>query len=404
MTRFLLLLMMIISFSDSAFSQKKVIAQARTYIKSGKDLEKAEKLMADLLKKDSANRLNEKIWLTYFDAVKKQYEQGNEKLYLKQKYDTTALFNITKKMFIVLQGLDTLDAMPDKKGVVHLKYRARHAEYLASHRPNIYNGGTFHTRKGDYQKAFTFFDMYLDADSQPIFTGYDFLKNDTLMPTAAYWATYCGYRMKNDSLTLKYAGLAEKDTARLEYIYQYEAETYKARNDTAAYVSTLRKGFYRYPKSLFFFPRLIDYYNDENMVDSVSTTVDYALAIDSTSQLFRFAESTLLLNTGNYDESIRICQELIAEDDSLADAHYNIGVAYFNQAIELDKVTQRARQKRRKIQELYEKARPYIERYRALAPDEKEKWVPVLYTIYLNLNMGKEFDEIDRVRMKMNRK
>lgn len=404
MTRLLLLLFLIFSFTDSAFSQKKVIAQARTYIKSGKDLDKAEKLMADLLKKDSANRMNDKIWLTYFDAVKKQYEQGNEKLYLKQKYDTTALFTITKKMFVVLQGLDTLDATPDKKGEVHLKYRERHAEYLSSHRPNIYNGGTFHVRKGDYRKAFTFFEMYLDADQQPIFEGYHFLTNDTLMPTAAYWATYCGYRMKNDSLTLKYAGLAEKDTARLDNIYQYEAETYKAINDTSAYVNTLRKGFYRSPKSLFFFPRLIDYYNDESMTDSVAATVRYALSIDSTNQLFRFAESTRLLNTGKYDECIQICQELIAENDSLADAHYNIGVAYFNQAIQLDKVSQRTRQKRRQIQEFYEKARPYIERYRTLAPNEKEKWVPVLYTIYLNLNMGKEFDEIDRIRMKMKRK
>ena len=401
MTRILLFLIFFATISGDAFAQKKAIAQARTYIKSGKDLDKAEKLMADLLRKDSANRDNEKIWIAYFDAVRKQYEQGNEKLYLKQKYDTAALFDITKKMHVVLQGLDTLDAKPDKKGVVHLKYRERHAEYLASHRPNIYNGGTYFIRKGNYKKAFSFFEMYIEADKQPIFAGYDFLKNDTLMPTAAYWATYCGYKLKDDSLTLRYAALAEKDTSRLDYLYQYEAETYKMRNDTASYVDVLRKGFYRSPKSLFFFPRLTDYYNYENMTDSATAIVNYALATDSTNQLFRFAKSTLLLNNGQYDECIRLCEQLIAENDSLSDALYNIGAAYFNQAIELDKVSQRSRQKRRQIQEYYEKSRPYIERYRALAPGEKQKWVPLLYTIYLNLNMGKEFDEIDRIRLKM---
>ena len=35
---------------------------------------------------------NKKIWNILFDAVKKQYEQGNEKLYLKQAYDTAQLF------------------------------------------------------------------------------------------------------------------------------------------------------------------------------------------------------------------------------------------------------------------------------------------------------------------------
>jgi hypothetical protein len=39
-----------------------------------------------------------------------------------------------------------------------------------------------------------------------------------------------------------------------------------------------------------------------------------------------------------------------------------------------------------------------MERYRQMAPEQKAKWLPALYTIYLNLNMGKEFEEIDRLR------
>ena len=45
----------------------------------------------------------------------------------------------------------------------------------------------------------------------------------------------------------------------------------------------------------------------------------------------------------------------------------------------------------------YQKARTYMEYYRQLMPDEKWKWAPVLYRIYLNLNLGKQFDEIDRI-------
>ena len=35
-----------------------------------------------------------------------------------------------------------------------------------------------------------------------------------------------------------------------------------------------------------------------------------------------------------------------------------------------------------------------MERYRELAPDQKDKWAAALYNIYLNLNMGKKFEEI----------
>ena len=83
----------------SGAAQKKEFSAARDYIKSGKDLDKAERLMADLTKSDAANRENIKIYLTWYEAVMLQYEAANEKLYLRQKYDTAAFFNLTKKMY-----------------------------------------------------------------------------------------------------------------------------------------------------------------------------------------------------------------------------------------------------------------------------------------------------------------
>ena len=126
--------------------------------------------------------------------------------------------------------------------------------------------------------------------------------------------------------------------------------------------------------------------------------VDMALANDSTNKLYRYAKSTVLLNMGKYKECNEICNQLIAEDENYGDAYYNLGLAYFNQAVELDKVAQRSRQKRRAIRELYEKSLPYMEKYRQLEPEQKGRWLPVLYILYLNLNMGEQFDEIDRLR------
>ena len=104
------------------FAQKKEMASAKDNVKKNKNLEQAEQSMRKLLE-DSTNRSNEKIWLILFDAISKQYDQGNMKLYLKQNYDTSALFNLTKKMFQVLETFDSIDAQPDKKGKVSLDYR-----------------------------------------------------------------------------------------------------------------------------------------------------------------------------------------------------------------------------------------------------------------------------------------
>ena len=146
-----------------AVAQKKELGQARAYIKSGKDFDKAEKLMTDLLK-DPANRQNPRIYQMWYESVKKQYEAANEKLYLKQKYDTAAFFNLTYKMYTITETLDSLDSQPNEKGRVKQEYREDNAEDMDELRPNLYYGGTFHLRRNSHDKAFQFFDMYIDAD------------------------------------------------------------------------------------------------------------------------------------------------------------------------------------------------------------------------------------------------
>ena len=379
-----------------AWGQKKTMTQVKDYIKSGKNLDKAEKLMTDLLN-DSSSRGNEKVWLLLFESQRKQYNQGNEKLYLKEKYDTTALFLVGKRMFDTLEGLDSLDRLPDARGKVKLKYRDRSAELLNIYRPNLFNGGVFFMKKHDFSRAYDFFDTYINSAVKPMFARYQYAERDKRLPEAAYWASYCGYKLEKPQLTLRHTYQALKDSVHLPYMLQYLSETYKLEKDTARYVQTLKDGFSKYPKFPFFFPRLIDYYSHIGAYDEAMKSCDEALQTDSVNTLFRYAKSSLLLTMGRYKQSFAISKALIAENDTLADAYLNAGLALFDQAVELDKKTQSGSKKYNQILELYRKAMPYLEKYRAMAPDQKDKWALPLYTIYLNLNMGKQFDEIDKL-------
>ena len=76
----------------------------------------------------------------------------------------------------------------------------------------------------------------------------------------------------------------------------------------------------------------------------------------------------------------------------MPDPYYNAGTAYLNKALKLHPLREK-----KQLKLTYQKARPYMEHYRQLAPDQKQKWGPALYRIYLNLNMGKQFDEIDQL-------
>lgn len=184
-------------------AQKKQIQTARDQVKSGKDLAKAVASMQGLLS-DSANRQNPRIWLVLCDALKAQYEQSNERLYLKQATDTTTIFSLTMRLFETLSAFDSLDVRPDSKGRVRAEHRERHAAFLHSIRPNLFNGGVFYTRKRQYAEAYRFYETYIQSQDWPIFTGYDYADRDPLLPHAAYWAMYCGYKLGSADQIIRY--------------------------------------------------------------------------------------------------------------------------------------------------------------------------------------------------------
>lgn len=392
MKRLFIISLLLITLIPCLEAQRKEISQARTYIKSGSNFDKAEQLMTKLLK-DSVNSENMKIHLVLTEALRKQYEAGNEKLYLKQKIDTASLFNVLRKMFLAYETVDSLDSKPNENGKIKIKFRDKNAAYLNGYRENLFNAGTFFINKQKYEDAYNFLDIYLDCANHPMFSSYHYGED----PTAAYWALFSGYKLQRPSKVLKYANMAKKDTTHLEYTLQYLVETYKTLKDTIKYVDVLQEGFKHYKQSDYFFTYLVSYYSSIQQLDSALSVVNQALEYNDSSLLYLYAKSNLLLNTGRYEECIKICDHILSFDKQYADAYYNAGVSYINMAFELNKPQKLDAKKKKQIKKYYQKSLPYMEKYRELKPDEKDKWAAALYNIYLQLNMGKQFEEIDKL-------
>lgn len=386
--------------ASMSFAQKKELSQARSYIKSGKDYDKAEKLMTDLIAKDSASRQNKKVYATWYESVLGQYQQINEKIYLQQKYDTATVYTLLNRMYRVAESLDSLDAKPDEKGKVKLEYRKSNADQLNKLRRNLYFGGTYNVRRSKFKEAFGFFETYIDAARQPLFTAYDYAKNDSSMATAAYWATLAGYRMKDAERTLRYSNMALTDASRAVYVRQYICEAYLWQNNEEAYLKALEDGFEHHPEYAYFFPRLGDYYNKHGQIDKTLRLSNEALAKYPDHSLFLLAKSVALLELDHYDECIEVSNKLISKEPELPEPYFNIATCYLNQALELEKKNE-PRLYRQKLTDLYTKARPHMEQYRKLAPNDQKRWAPALYRVYLNLNMGQQFEEIDRLMRRL---
>jgi tetratricopeptide (TPR) repeat protein len=372
-------------------SVRQNISEARTILKSGRGGDQAERLMTDLLK-DSVNREDKRIYAVWYDAVLMQYLAVNEKLYMKQRQDTAQFLDLTRRLFNVATALDSLDMRPDKKGRVAPEYRRDHARQLSTYRPNLFAAVTYFVRKGDYVKAYDYGETYIATARQPLFSDLRLDSTDSRMPEAAYWTTYSGYRQQDAVRTLRYRQLALRDTSKTAYTLQYIAEARRWLKDDSLYLETLRQGFRDYPRNPYFFPRLMDYYTSHKDYHRALRVVNCALEANDSSQLTLFAKATVLFDLGHFDESIRVSEQLLERNDTMPEPYYNIGSCYMNKALALSPLREKKQQRR-----FYQQARQYVERYRQLAPDERQKWGPALYRIYLNLNMGRQFDEIDRL-------
>lgn len=394
MKRFLLITLLFITIVPCLNAQKKELAQARTLIKSGKELDKAVNMMDKLLR-DSLNRGNMQVWQVRAEAIRAQYEQGNERLYLKQKQDTAELFLLARKMFLAYQQADSVDALPDRKGRVAPKYRRRNADYLHPYRKNLFYGGNYFLKQERPQEAYNMVQTYIESYSHPLFEEYA-KEPDRNIPTAAYVAVVAGHQLNNPQMSLTYAQEAVQDTLRLENTLVYLSETYFQVNDTTHLVECLWRGFENLPTSEYFFTRLYDYYNGKHEADTAMMVVEKALAKDMRFMPALNAKSDLLLNLGDNDRCVAVCDDIIALEPKAANAYYNAGAAYVNMAIKLNEGNVDAT-RRKQMRECYSKAMPYIEKYKELEPQLKKKWGPVLYDIYLKLNLGKKFEQMERL-------
>ena len=94
---------------------------------------------------------------------------------------------------------------------------------------------------------------------------------------------------------------------------------------------------------------------------------------------------------------------ILQNDSSNVESYYYIASCYFNEATEIDdKISpdlnrNNYKKQKDKVKSLLREALPYMEAYRAKRPEDSARWAAPLYRIYLSLNMGKQFAEIDKL-------
>ena len=385
----------------AAIAQKEY-KPLRTYIKNGGNLNQSMQVVQQL-EKDVDFKDDPELYYLAALCQRKANDVENMKVYLRQPYDTVSFFNTTYGMFDYILKCDVKDSLPKANGKIKVRYRFKGYDMLKNYYPNIYNAGIFFTRKKDYANGAKFWSLYIDAAKTNVFAKDSLWKNDPKMPRAAFWYMQCAFEQKDYKNVFRYSDLAGRDTANTDLYLQYRSVSYARMGDSLMYEKELLRAMRIDPDEMFFFSNLADYYNETRQYEKSIRMIDSVLLVNPNNILIRFAKAIVLYNMKDYGECITLSKKVMAEDTTNVDAYFYVGGSYFNQAVDVEeKITSNINSrdfavKKRQVTDLYKKAMPYLEKYRVLRAEDKDRWAPMLYRIYLSLNMEKKFTEIENI-------
>ncbi len=386
-----------------ALPAQKVLKPVRTNLKD-KKAEEALKLIVQL-EKDSIAKHLPRLYDLGKEAQIMVNDGLNEKIYLKQAYDTVKFFNSTLEIFRYVLKCDREEQRLLAEEGKKMKYNKDNSEILHRYYPNLNAGGRYFYKKGRYSDAMDYFRLYLDLPSKAIWQVHNKKNSEGTSSTAmtnAFLYMKSAYLAKEYEEVERYKALALSDTSALRCTtLEYLSLAAEARKDTSLYRSYLMQGLTEYPGHPFFFSHLADYYADRNAFNSLLHMAEEHLQTDTFCLLALEAKCLALVNLHRYEEVIKVGKESLALDSTHADAYYYVGAAYCNLAYDV-KIptninTKAYRDAIGKQKEYYRKALPFVEKYRELAPQQTRRWAPLLYNVYFSLNMGKKFDEIERL-------
>lgn len=385
--------------SLSALAQKEV-KEIRAAIKAKKPAD-ALRLIA-LQRKDTVNSCNAKVYNLGVEAALLQSEKENERIYLRQKPDTAALFQSLNSVFTYAVLTDSAEVSELKGKSKQPTNRLRLNRLLNDLYPNLAMGAQYFVRKSDWENARSLARQTLESRNCPIFSEQHpaNISHEQLVANAVQYL-YASFAAGHYRDAERYADLALQDTSRLSSILETLALANAAYKNETGYRHYLQLGVESFPLYLFFFKSLSENLFAHKDYKTIIALSNKLAEKDGNNGVFPLSAAQAYDVLKQNELTIQAGEQALSCDSTLYQAHLYIGRAYYRKAraIQLPLSIRSTGYKEALEQQkaFYEKARPHLEIYRSKAPQDIQEWQPLLYEVYLKLNLGKEFESISQI-------
>lgn len=374
--------------------------EVRTALKNEKYSDALAKVAE--LRKDSTWVDSPRLCQYAIEANRGLNDAENVKLYLKQAYDTLKFFSTTKEIITECVRLDSIE----RSNLLEKGKRENQdfvKENLRKYYPNIGVASRWLIKKKQYADAMVYLRMCLDLPSTP--SGEDaelinLTSEEKNIKSASLYAT-SAYLTKQYSEVSRYKDLSLQDSSIRSALIEILALSAVELGDSAAYIDWIRLGWEEFPLRPPFFLRYADYYGKRGDYEKILELSKLQLEIDSTSRAALLAKSNAYYNLKMYEEMVESGLMLLSVDSTNVEANFYVGAGYAALASSItlpDNINSKAyaQAKERRLA-FCKKAEKYLEIYKDFVPEQKERWAPILYKIYFELNRESKFEEIEKL-------
>ena len=379
---------------------QKELKNLRAFVKA-KNTTEAMKEVARLESDSTCQHLLE----VYELALKTQIQINdveNEKVYLKKACDTVKLFESTRQIFFYIKKTDSLNRAEKADNGKTYKQEKSKEKLIERYYSNFVAGTRYFYARKMYKEAQRNLDLLLQMNEGHLID--DDLQDEKAKDVAmnAYMFTYCAFHNADYANVERYKNLLFADQRYYQTTLEMYARAANSEGDSEKFEKYLEQGVTDFPLHAYFFDELATLYVTDERYAQCVDLADHVLAADSVSLKAMYLKAHALFKTDKQVECIEISKKLVEADthSTYAEANYYAGLFIMNKLETIYLPTRigskdfvRAKNEMKKV---CSEARPYLERYRKLCPSQHAQWAPLLYKVYLELNMGPEFEDISR--------
>ena len=384
-----------------SFAQKKNVSGALSEANAEKPkFSEAIKLIDEAM----TNPETEKDAKTYYVAgyvQLKQFEAERNKTLLQQKANDPVMYNSLLSMYNYYNKAYDLDQLPDAKGKVKPKYVKKMSADLTANYTSFINGGVYYNDAKEYKKAYEFFNTYTELPNNPMMKDIEWAK-DTLMKDIKYYACLMALNCDDSKLAISTLERFKNDDYKGNELYQFLCLEYEKLQDTTKLVTTLKEGAAKYPSEPYFIQNLINILIKQGNLKGAISYLDAAINQDPNNANYYNVKGVILEDQKDIKGALAEFEKAEKLDPNNAETYNNIGRIYYNQAVAKDEEVSQIKDNKKyeiekaQLRPMFEKAIPFFKKAHELKPEERS-YIIVLRSIYYKLNMGKDYEAMEKL-------